>query len=228
MKALAYMRLRAFLRSGRALAPLLCAVALIGIAYGGGAATAGEAYAFTSVVIFPMIAWQTKIILDGEPDVQRRLARVAVGSAGGELAAGLVVAGVAALGAIVIALGLPWIIGGIKPPEHGTLAAQLIAGLWAHLLVVPPAVGIGALSSRALLRNAGWGALALVGGSLLAIVLGLKNSPVPFLAPPLMPAARVTAADPTDFAALLWPTLWGIAWSAVVLAVYARLRRTRA
>ena len=89
MNALVRMRLGAFLRSGRVIAPILAGLIAIALAYGGGAAPAVEAYGFTAVVMFPVIAWQTKLLLDAEPDVQRRLARVALRSAGGELAAGL-------------------------------------------------------------------------------------------------------------------------------------------
>jgi NAD(P)-dependent dehydrogenase (short-subunit alcohol dehydrogenase family) len=160
--ALIRMRFHAFLRSGMAFAPMVGAMVLIGLAYGGGAAMPGEAYGFTAIVMFPVLAWQTKIILDGEPDVQRRLARVAVGSAGRELAAGLVVAAIAGLGSTAVALALPWLIGGIRPPADGTLGVQVALGVWAHLLAIPPAVGLGALASRAITRHAGRGVLVLL------------------------------------------------------------------
>lgn len=222
------MRLRAFIRSGRALAPLIGALVVIGLAYGGGAATPGEAYGFTAIVMFPVIAWQTKIILDGEPDVQRRLARVAVRSAAREWSAGLTVALVAALGSTAVALALPWIIGGIKAPSSGSFGGQLLVGLWAHLLAIPPAVALGALASRVISRNAGRGALILVAGAVFAIVLGLKASPVPWLAPPLMPAARAAAADVPALGNIALLSLQALVWSALAIAAYAQLRRTRA
>ena len=67
-----------------------------------------------------MLAWQTKILLDVEPDVQRRLAAVAVGGPDRELLAGLGAAFIAALPMIVIALVLPWILGGVTTPQRPT------------------------------------------------------------------------------------------------------------
>ncbi len=223
------MRLRGFVRSGRALAPMAGALVLIGMAYGGGAAQPGEAYGFTAIVMFPVLAWQTKIILDGEPDVQRRLARVAVGSAGRELASGLLVAAIAAVGSTAVALALPWLIGGISVPADGSLGRQVALGVWAHLLAIPPAVALGGLASRAITRNAGRGAIALLTGVVLAIVFGLKGSPVMWLAPPLLPAARLAAAHhpPAVTSAGLLLTVQGVLWAGVAIALYARLRRTR-
>lgn len=79
MTALVRMRLTAFLRSGRALPGLLGTLVVVGIIYGGGKSDAAEAYGFSAVALFPVIAWQAKLVLDTEPDVQRRLAVSAVG-----------------------------------------------------------------------------------------------------------------------------------------------------
>jgi hypothetical protein len=203
---------------------------VIGLAYGGGATTPGEAYGFTAVVMFPVIAWQTKIILDGEPDVQRRLARVAVRSAGRELVAGLAVAAVAGLFSIVIAMVMPWLIGGIQGPTAGQpgMAAQLAAGAWAMLLTIPPAIALGALASRVITRNTGRGVTVLVGGVVAAIVLGLRFSPLPMLAPPLMPVARVAANEGPTVADVVWRSAQALGWAGLLLVTYARLRRTRA
>ncbi|WP_327008130.1 hypothetical protein OHA72_13175 [Dactylosporangium sp. NBC_01737] len=59
-----------------------------------------------------------------------------------------------------------------------------------------------------------------------AIVLGLKSSPAPWLAPPLMTAARDTVGG-ADLAAVLVTTGWGVAWAVLATAGYARLRRER-
>ena len=80
----------------RALAPLLAGLVVLGVLYGGGQARPAEAYGVSAVVLFPVLAWQTKILLDVEPDVQRRLARVAVGAGRRESAAGLLAAALAA------------------------------------------------------------------------------------------------------------------------------------
>src|SRR5882757_5769710 len=96
MIALIRMRLTGFVQTGRAIAPLLAALVVLSILYGGGQAQAGEAYGVSAAVLFVVLAWQTKVLLDVEPDVQRRMGRVAVGTAR-EIAAGLLAAIVAGL-----------------------------------------------------------------------------------------------------------------------------------
>ncbi len=151
MTALIRMRLAGFLRTGRPLGPGVAVLAVLGILYGGGQAAAGEAYGVSAVVLFPVLAWHTKLLLDTEPDGQRRLARVTLSSAGKEAAAGLAAALTSAVPLLLVALVLPWLIGGVRGPRTPTepsLAAGLLAGVWAHLVVLPPALALGALASR--------------------------------------------------------------------------------
>lgn len=225
--SLVRMRLTGFVRTGRALAPLLSVLVLLGVIYGGGRAQAGEAYGFSAAVLFPVVAWQTQILLDVEPDVQRQLSLVSLGRLGREIAAGLLAAGVAALGLVLLALVVPWPIGGItgpQRPDDPSLASGVVAGIWAHLLLLPPALLLGALASRAVVGNAGRGLAVLTGGTVLAFVLGTSGSPVPWLAPPLLPTARATVAG-LDPAAMTLQTAVACAWAAVALAGYAALRR---
>ena len=93
--ALVLMRLAGFIRTGRFIPPLIAALVLLGILYGGGQAHIAEAYGVSALMMFPILAWQTKLLLDTEPDVQRRLALVALRSRwreafGGMFAAALV------------------------------------------------------------------------------------------------------------------------------------------
>ncbi|WP_433314194.1 hypothetical protein [Micromonospora chersina] len=229
MIALVRLRLAGFLRTGRALAPVLAGLLALGVLYGGGRAQPAEAYGVSAVVLFPVLAWQTKILLDVEPDVQRRLARVVLGPAR-ERAAGLLAAAVAGLGTVAVALVFPWLVGGVTGPagpEDRPLVEGLALGLWAHLLALPAAVGLGALACRAITRSAGYGVAVLTLGGVGALVLGLSGSVAPWLAPPVLPTARALAgplAAPTGV--LL--TAWALAWAAVVLAGYAWGRRSRA
>jgi hypothetical protein len=227
MTALIRMRLAGFLQTGRAAAPLLAALVVLSILYGGGQAQAGEAYGVSAAILFAVLAWQTKLLLDVEPDVQRRLGRVALGAAR-ETAAGVVAALVAGLPVIVVALILPWLVGGVTTPQAGDppLAEGVALGVWAHLLLLLPAVALGALSSRAVSAQAARGLAILVGGVVAAIVLGLKNSPAPWLAPPLMTTARDTVGG-ADLAAVLVTTGWGVSWAGLALAAYVHLRRAR-
>jgi hypothetical protein len=229
MIALVRMRLRGFVQTGRAAAPLLAALTVLSILYGGGQAQAGEAYGVSAAITFFVLAWQTKILLDVEPDVQRRLGAVAVG-AGREIAAGLLAAVVAGLPVILIALVLPWPLGGVTTPqkaEDPPLAEGIALGVWAHLLLLLPAVALGALASRAVTRQPARGLMVLVGGGVAAVVVGLKSFPAPWIVPPVMAAARDTVAA-AHLPAIAVTTAWGVAWTVVFVIVYARLRRTRA
>ncbi|MFG3559105.1 hypothetical protein ACGGAQ_32505 [Micromonospora sp. NPDC047557] len=228
MSALVRMRLAGFLRTGRALAPLLAGLVVLGTLYGGGRSQPAEAYGVSAVVLFPVLAWQTKILLDIEPDVQRRLAQVTVGVARERLA-GLLAAGVAALVAVAVALLFPWLVGGVTGPvEPGdrSVPVGIALGLWAHLLAVPAAVALGALASRASVVGAAYGVAVLALGGVGAVALGLRGSVAPWLVPPIMATARTTAGDGAALT-LLGLTLWASAWSAAVTAGYLWRRRAQ-
>ncbi|MGC5050082.1 hypothetical protein ACLQ2S_01290 [Micromonospora sp. DT48] len=229
MSALVRFRLAGFLRTGRALAPVLAGLLTLGILYGGGRAQPAEAYGVSAVVLFPVLAWQTKVLLDVEPDVQRRLAVVTVGPAR-EYAAGLVAAAVAGLGLVMVALVFPWLVGGVTGPSlpgERSIPAGVALGLWAHLLALPGAVALGALASRVITRSAGYGVAVLTCGVVGALVFGVAKSAVPWLAPPLLPTARALVGPLPGSTALLLSG-WALAWAAVVLSGYVRVRARRA
>jgi hypothetical protein len=231
MTALMRMRLAAYVRTQVAFAPSLAALVILGIFYGGGQAPPEEAYGVSAVVLFPILAWQAKILFDVEPDVQRSIAATAVGSRVREIGCGIGAAFATAVPLVLVALAAPWLLNAVIVPASGGCAAMsVLYGLWVHLLAVPPAVALGAISSRAVVRSAGNSAAMLASGFVLALVLGLKGSPVPWLMPPLMPVARLMFSASGCHAvaglSVLGVSLWSLAWAAVVLAVYARLRRT--
>ncbi|NMO56547.1 hypothetical protein HH310_35880 [Actinoplanes sp. TBRC 11911] len=224
MSALVRMRLAGFTRGGRALPPLIAFLVVLAVIYGGGASPAAAAYGYSAAALFPVLAWQTKLVLDTEPDVQRRLARVAAG-ARREAVAGLLTATLLALAVCVLAMGTPWLFTAIdttKDPVGGTLL-----GILAHLLAVPPAVALGALASRAVTRSALVGVSVLVVSTVLVVILGLSGSFAPWLVPPVMATARDLNGDTVPPAAtLLLLCVWALAWCAVALTGYGRLRRT--
>src|SRR5690349_16590165 len=113
MTALIGMRLFAFTRTGRALAPLVGVLVVLSILYGGGKAQAGEAYGVSAAILFGVLAWQTRSPPDAGPAGRRRLPGVAVGGAARKLGAGIGAAFIAALPMIVIAFVLPWLLGGV-------------------------------------------------------------------------------------------------------------------
>lgn len=223
MRALVRMRLIGYLRTGRFIIPLIATLVLLAILYGGGQAPPAEAYGVSALLLFPVLAWQTKLLLDAEPDVQRRIALTALGSSQRELLAGLAAAALAAAPFLVLALGVPWLFGAISSTGAGS---ALLLGLWAHLLVIPPALAVGGLSSRVLTRTAGRGAAVLASGVVLAFVLGLHGSPVPWLAPPLVSTARLLAGQ-VGTGAVTGLTVWALLWSLVAGAGYGWLRRGR-
>jgi hypothetical protein len=218
------MRLLAYVRTGRFILPLLATLVLLGILYGGGRSSAASAYGTSALLLFPVLAWQTKLLLDTEPDVQRRLALAALGSRRREVTAGLIAAALAALPLIVIALILPWIFDAVTSTA---VTSGLLLGIWAHLILAVPALAIGAWSSRVISGPAGRATAVLTTGVVLAFVIGLHGSPVPWLAPPLVSTARMLDADATT-AAVTGLTLWALLWTAAVFAGYGWMRRSRA
>lgn len=229
MTALVMLRLTGFVRTARALPPLLAGLLALVVLHGEAGAPPAEAYGVSAVVLFPVLAWQTRLLLDTEPDVQRRLAVVAAGRRA-ELVGGLLAAGAAALAVVAIALVVPWLVGGVRIPDGAaetSAASGLAVGLWAHLLVLPPAVGLGALSSRAAVASPLSGLAVLVGGVVGAFVFGLRDSVVPWLAPPVLAVARTSTVGPTGTSVGLL-TGHALVWTAVVVIGYARLRRRQA
>jgi len=224
VSALIKMRVLAYVRTGRFILPLLATLVVLGILFGGGRSSAAAAYGTSALLLFPVLAWQTKLLLDTEPDVQRRLALTALGSRRREVTAGLCAAALTALPLILIALVLPWLFDAVNGAGVGS---GILLGVWAHLLVALPALAVGAWSSRVISGSAGRATAVLTGGIVLAYVVGLRGSPVPWLAPPLVSTARVMDANP-NATVVTGLTIWGLVWVAVAVAGYGWLRRTRA
>ncbi|HKT05618.1 MAG TPA: hypothetical protein VJT31_39400 [Rugosimonospora sp.] len=229
MTPLIGMRLTGLTRTGRAIAPLLGGLVVLAVLYGGGAARPAEAYGLSAIVLFPVLAWQTKILLDVEPDTQRQMAVVALGSWRREALAGMVAAAAATVPVVLLALLLPWLLGGVSTGLGGpSLVPALLLGLWAHAVAVPPAVALGALSSRVITTSAGRAAAVLAGAVVLALVLGVPASPVPWLAPPLLGVARALSGQQVQVARLLPYTGWAVVWAVAILVGYGWMRRRRA
>ncbi|MFC7273599.1 hypothetical protein ACFQS1_06400 [Paractinoplanes rhizophilus] len=225
MSALVRMRVAGFVRGGRALPPLIAVLVVLGIIYGGGASPASVAYGYSAAALFPVLAWLTKLLLDTEPDVQRRLARLAVGPAR-EATAGLLAAVVLSLAVCAAAMAAPWLFGGIDTSQ--ALGSGVLLGVLAHLLAVPPAVAVGALASRAVTGSVRLGVTVLVVSAMLVVVLGLSGSFAPWLVPPVMATARALndpAVPPAGELTLL--VAWAALWCAVAYAGYGWLRRAR-
>ncbi|MEV6844824.1 hypothetical protein [Actinoplanes sp. NPDC051411] len=225
MTALTRMRLSGFVRGGRALPPAIAVLVVLGVIYGGGASPAAIAYGYSAAALFPVLAWLTKILLDAEPDTQRRLARISVGPAR-EAVAGVLAALVISLIVCALAMGAPWLFHGIDPAK--SLAGGVVLGILAHLLAIPPAIALGALASRAVTRNARTGVAILTVAAVLVVVLGLKGSWAPWLVPPVMATARALNDSGTPPAGTLTRLIaWAVLWTAAAFTGYASLRRSR-
>jgi hypothetical protein len=230
MSALVRMRLSGFLRGGRALAPLIAVLVELGLIYGGGSSPAAVAYGYSAAALFPVLAWLTKVLLDTEPDGQRRLARLAVGPRR-EATAGILAAAVCALVVCAAAMAAPWLFGGID--TRYSLGPGMALGVLAHLLAIPAALALGALASRAVTGSVRNGVTVLVVAAVLVVVLGLQRSFAAWLVPPVMATARVLngSAPPPgktpSAGILLLLTGWALAWCAAAFAGYGWLRRAR-
>jgi hypothetical protein len=225
--ALSRMRFAGYARSQRVLAPVLASLALVAIVQAGGEASAVDAYGVSAVALFGIFAWQAKLSLDTEPDAQRQLSYLAVGSARREVAAGLVAAGVTAAPTLVVGMVAPWLAGTVqRPPTTVALVGALAFGIWVHLLSALPAVAVGAFASRAVTRTRGWGVAMLVGASVMVLVLGLNGAgPLRWLVPQLVGAIK--AGEDGDLVAGVVITVHAIAWSALFYVGYLVLRLRR-
>lgn len=223
--ALVRMRLLAYVKSQRAVVPMIAALALVFFAHAGGAAGPGPAYGFAAVLLFGVFAWQAKLLLDSEPDEQRRLARLSVGSMPAELFAGMAAAFVAALPLVAVSLVVPFLTRTLELTGGPWLA--LLVGGWLHLLAVLGGLATGALVSRAIVPSAGWSAVILVGSTVLVLILGSRDAlGLQWLVPQLFAGIRAVEDESTVRGLVV--TLHAMVWSALVLAAYAILRRGRA
>ncbi|PRY20381.1 hypothetical protein [Pseudosporangium ferrugineum] len=231
MISLTRMRLAGFLRGGRVLAPLITGLVVLGIIHGGGQSPAAPAYGYSAAILFPVLAWLTKVVLDTEPDTQRHLARVTVGPAR-EAAAGALAATAAGLAFCAAAIVAPLLLGAIRAPIPGSgepsTAAGVALGILAHLGALAAGVALGALASRAVTRTVRAGVTVLAVGTVLGVVLGLRGSIAPWLAPPVMAMARELARTPLPPAGTFWLlSAEALGWCAVAATAYAWLRRRR-
>jgi hypothetical protein len=225
--ALSRMRFAGYARSQRALAPVLATLAALAIVHGGGGESPADVYGFSAITLFGILGWQAKLSVDTEPDAQRQLSFLAVGSARRDMLAGILAAGATALPTIVIGLVAPWLAGAIRPLDSsGSVLGAVLFGVWVHLLAAISGVAVGVCASRPVTRARGWGVSTLVGASVLVLVLGLADvGPVRWLVPQLVGAIR--AGERGDVTAGVIITVHALVWSAVVFGGYVVLRSRR-
>lgn len=185
------------LRGQRWIAPVLAFLAAVGTLDASGGAVLPD-YAATSVVLLPVTLWLTVVVNNSEDPIQ---ADVTVVTAGGRARVMLAKLAVAFLGALVLALvALGW------PLLTGSRASgpALAAGATAHLLTALAGAGLGALTSRPVIRRTGWAVLLGVSLSIAEVavphcppagqLLSLLDNPARHLTAAMLVLAGQTAA----------------------------------
>jgi hypothetical protein len=222
-------QLSGYVRSVRALHPVLALALLLGIVFssplGGTPAQvrqgALDAIADLAAMVFPICAWAARALLDTEPDAQRHISAVTLGrwrAIGAGSAAAYVFSGVLALVAAVYPLA----------EAAGSGLGFQVAALSVALLPLSAlaATALGALTSRAVLPSPGTSILVLLGVCAANLILGLTSLRV--LTVPMIEWMRAAAHGPSAFAhAFPLVALRTLAWTIVAGGLYAWLRRTR-
>jgi hypothetical protein len=229
MIAVIRFQLSGYVRSVRALHPVLALAMLLAIVFtsplGGSPAQvrhgALNAIGDMATFIFPICAWAARGLLDTEPDVQRHISAAAAGRWrsiwGGTLAA----YGFAAVLA-VISPAYPMTMGAM----YGLPVQGMLLGFALLLLSALAATTVGALTSRAVIPSPGTSILVLLGVCAGNLILGL--GPLRPLTVPMIEWMRAAGQSPAalagEFPLLVVRTL---VWTAVAGALYAWLRRSR-
>jgi hypothetical protein len=122
------------------------------------------------------MAWLTKLLLDTEPDVQRRLARLSVGPAPRPPPA-FWRPSCSVLLVCAAAMAAPWLFHGIDTGV--ALGSGIVLGVLAHLLAVPPGGRGRRAGQPGRHRSVRLGLTVLVVAAVLVVVLGLSGSFAP-------------------------------------------------
>ena len=229
MVAVIRFQLSGYIRSVRALHPVLALALLLAIVFssplGGTPAQVRQgalnAVADLAALIFPICAWAARALLDTEPDAQRHVSAVTAGRRRA------LVAGSAAAYAFSGTLAL---IASIYPlaraagsgPKVQVMALSVVLVLLSALA----ATALGALTSRAVMPSPGTSILVLLGACAANLILGL--TPLRLLAVPMIDWMRAAGHGPAAFThAFPLIALRTLAWTALAGALYTWLRRTR-
>jgi hypothetical protein len=229
MIAVMRFQLSGYLRSVRALHPVLALALLLAIMFssplGGTPAEVRKgtvtAIADAAVLIFPICAWAARGLLDTEPDVQRHVSAVTAGRRRA-LVAGLLSAFV--FSAVVALVAPAYLLA--QAAGSGLNPQAMVVGAILCPLSALAATALGALTSRAVIRSTGTSILVLLGVCTLNLVFGL--TPLRFLTVPMIDWMRAAGHGPSGLVdAFPELTARTLAWTAIAITLYVRLRRTR-
>lgn len=222
-------QLSGYLRSVRALHPVIALALLLAVVFSGPLGSgpaqirqgAVASVADLAALVFPICAWAARGLLDTEPDAQRHVSAVTAGRwrAG---AAGLC----AAYGFSACLALLAPVYPLAEAVRYGVPASTLLLGFGLMLASALAATALGALTSRAVLPSPGTSILVLLGVCTADLLLGL--GPLRGLTVPMIEWMRAAGRGPSAFAgaapSLLLRTL---VWAVAATALYAGLRRSR-
>ncbi|MEZ0076797.1 hypothetical protein [Planotetraspora sp. GP83] len=219
MIALVRFRIAGYVRSHRALQPLIGLLPLLAILYATPVPAGQEigATADSAGILIPVFAWAARGLLDSEPDEQRMISITAVGRR--EIISGILAAYAfdLVLAAIAEAALLARLSAGPSP-------VVLLTGVCLHFLAVTAGVALGALTSRPILPSPAVSSLVLIFGYLAMLLLSASGAR--WLTVPVLTWMKDGhhGVLPDN---LPWLAAWSLLWPMAGLAAYAWLRRTR-
>jgi hypothetical protein len=175
-------------KSQRWLPPMFVYFAMIGSLYGGDPGTPRPPYGVSEMVLFPLAAWLTVVVVNNEDPVQRHVTMAAVGG-WRRMLAGLVAAASVINGVLVLlATFVPALI-----HHHPYALSDIALGLAAHVISAVTGIGLGVLCARPMIPTTGWSLLAIVAVSLVLLVVANRLPPVGAMAHLLFDNAPVSA-----------------------------------
>ncbi|GAA3434728.1 hypothetical protein [Kutzneria kofuensis] len=174
-------------KSQRWLPPVFVYLAMTGILYGGDPGTPRPPYGVSEMVLFPLAAWLTVVLVNNEDPVQRYVTIAAVGGwrrlLGGLVGAAFVLNGVL----VLLATFVPALI-----HHHPYALSDVALGFTAHVISAVTGIGLGVLCSRPMIPTTGWSLVAVVGVSLVVLAVANRLPPVGAMAHLLFDNAPVS------------------------------------
>jgi hypothetical protein len=203
-------------KSQRWLPPLFVYFATIGILYGGDPGTPRPPYGVSAMVLFPLAAWLTVVLVNNEDPVQRHVTLAAVGG-WGRLLGGLVTAALALNGVLVLLATLvPALI-----HHHPYALSDVVLGFTAHAISAVCGIGLGVLCARPIVPTTGWSLVGVTGVALLLLVVANRLPPVGGMAHLLF------ADQPVSVLAVVFQAAVALVVGAACVAAAHRVGRRR-
>lgn len=228
MIALVRFQIAGYVRSLRVLQPFIVVVLFVALVLLQGPSgpdasdLAVRTLADVAAVMFPVWAWAARALLDTQPDEQRALSATAVRRPSTPIWAGLLAAYATNLCLGFLALAIPI----VQAVQAGSPGSAILVGCGLNLLVAVPGTLLGAWTSRALIPDPAASLLALLGGALALLLLGI--GPLAWLSVPMIDWLRAAHDGPGAFTSAFPTTaLHLLLWSAAVGTLYITASRHR-